>query len=43
LLSKQKTEHEHILGQMIQKGLSVNMSCPLVKMAYTHMAVAAQK
>ena len=43
LLSKQKTEHEHILGQMIQKGLSKNIPCPLVKMAYTHMAVAAQK
>ena len=43
LIAKQKTEHEHILGQMIQKGMSIKVSCPLVKMAYTHMAVSAQQ
>lgn len=43
LIAKQKTEHEHILGQMIQKGMNIKVSCPLVKMAYTHMAVSAQQ
>ncbi|WP_367281218.1 ketopantoate reductase C-terminal domain-containing protein, partial [Sneathiella sp.] len=36
-----RTEHEHILGDLIEKGASANIDCPLLKIAYTHMAVAA--
>jgi len=43
LLAKQNTEHEHILGQMIKKGLTQNISCLLLKMAYTHMAMSAKQ
>ena len=43
LLAKQNTEHEHILGQMIQKGITQNISCLLLKMAYTHMAMSAKQ
>ena len=43
LLSGQKTEHEHILGQMISRGEQYGLSCQLLKMAYTQMAVAQIK
>jgi 2-dehydropantoate 2-reductase len=43
LLSGQKTEHEHILGQMISQGEQNGMGCQLLKMAYTQMAVAQIK
>ena len=36
-----RTEHEHILGDLIGKGAPHNIDCPLLKIAYTHMAVAA--
>ncbi|WP_340149388.1 2-dehydropantoate 2-reductase [uncultured Sneathiella sp.] len=36
-----KTEHEHVLGALIAKGAPGNVDCPLLKIAYTHLAVAA--
>jgi len=35
-----RTEHEHILGDLIAKGTPHSIDCPLLKIAYTHMAVA---
>jgi len=43
LISGQKTEHEHILGQMIIKGAQAGMGCQLLKMAYTQIAVSQIK
>ncbi len=43
LISGQKTEHEHILGQMITKGEQTGTGCQLLKMAYTQIAVAQIK
>ena len=43
LISGQKTEHEHILGQMMSKGEQTDMGCQLLKMAYTQIAVAQMK
>ncbi len=43
LISGQKTEHDHILGQMISKGEQTGMGCQLLKMAYTQIAVAQIK
>ena len=43
LISGQKTEHEHILGQMIRKGEQPSMGCQLLKMAYTQIAVSQIK
>ena len=43
LISGQKTEHEHILGQMIGKGAQAGMGCQLLKMAYTQIAVSQIK
>ena len=34
-----RTEHEHVLGDLIKKGAPANIDCPLLKIAYTHMAV----
>ncbi|MCF8466424.1 MAG: 2-dehydropantoate 2-reductase [Sneathiella sp.] len=34
-----QTEHEHILGDLIKKGMPKDIDCPLLKIAYTHMAV----
>ncbi len=36
-----RTEHEHILGDLVEKGAPKSIDCPLLKIAYTHMAVAA--
>ena len=36
-----RTEHDHILGALIEKAAAANIDCPLLKIAYTHMAVAA--
>lgn len=36
-----RTEHEHILGDLVEKGAPHNIDCPVLKTAYTHMAVAA--
>ncbi len=43
LISGQKTEHEHILGQMISKGEQTGLGCQLLKMAYTQIAVSQIK
>ena len=43
LLSGQKTEHEHIHGQMISKGEQTGVGCQLLKMAYTQIAVSQVK
>jgi 2-dehydropantoate 2-reductase len=43
LISGQKTEHDHILGQMISKGEQSGLGCQLLKMAYTQIAVAQIK
>ena len=43
LISGQKTEHDHILGQMISKVEQSGLGCQLLKMAYTQIAVAQIK
>ena len=37
------TEHEHILGQLIQRGVSKGVACPLLKLAHTHLVVEQDK
>ncbi len=37
----QRTEHEHILGEMVRRGIEHKVACDLLAMAYTHMAVSA--
>jgi 2-dehydropantoate 2-reductase len=37
------TEHEHILGQLIQRGVSKGIACPLLKLAHTHLVVEQDK
>ena len=37
------TEHEHILGQMIQRGVAKGVACPLLKLAHTHLVVEQSK
>jgi len=34
-----RTEHEHILGEMVRRGIEHGVACDLVAMAYTSMAV----
>ena len=41
--SGQRTEHEHILGEMVRRGIEHQVPCDLLAMAYTHMAVVAAK
>ncbi len=38
-----QTEHEHILGAMIDVGVQKNVPCPLLKAAHTHMVVEQNK
>lgn len=38
-----QTEHEHILGAMIEYGVQKNVPCPLLKAAHTHMVVEQNK
>jgi len=33
------TEHDHILGKMIQRGVEQGVACPLLKIAHTHLVV----
>ena len=40
MASGQRTEHEHILGDMIRRGQAHGLACTLLKTAYTHIAVA---
>lgn len=35
----QKTEHEHILNDLIQRGVNGGLSCELLKIAYTHISL----
>lgn len=35
----QRTEHEHILGEMVRRGIEHGVACDLLAMAYTSMAV----
>jgi 2-dehydropantoate 2-reductase len=37
----QRTEHEHILGDMMRRGPSAGVGVDLLRLAYTHMAVRA--
>ena len=37
------TEHEHILGQLIQRGVNKGIACPLLKIAHTHLVVEHDK
>ncbi|TNE35763.1 MAG: 2-dehydropantoate 2-reductase [Alphaproteobacteria bacterium] len=34
-----RTEHEHVLGDLAKKGAAAGLDLPLLKIAYTHMAV----
>ena len=43
LKSGQRTEHDHILGEMVRRGIEQGVSCDLVAMAYTHLAVNSAK
>jgi ketopantoate reductase len=38
-----QTEHEHILGAMIDAGVQKGVACPLLKAAHTHMVVEQNK
>ncbi len=38
-----QTEHEHILGAMIEAGVQKGVACPLLKAAHTHMVVEQNK
>lgn len=39
LKAGQRTEHEHILGEMVRRGFEHGVACDLLAMAYTSMAV----
>lgn len=39
LKAAQRTEHEHILGEMARRGIEHGVACDLLAMAYTSMAV----
>jgi len=43
LLQGNKTEHDHILGEMIKRGVSHGIACPLLKAAHTHLVVEQNK
>ena len=34
-----RTEHEHILGSLVKRGVSLNMYCDLLKIAYTNLEI----
>jgi 2-dehydropantoate 2-reductase len=38
-----RTEHEHILAALIRRGRAGGIDCPLLKIAYTHMAVVQDR
>jgi 2-dehydropantoate 2-reductase len=42
LLAGKKNEHQHILGDLIGFAGNGSIDCPLLKIAYTHMAVESQ-
>lgn len=43
LVQGNMTEHEHILGQMIERGVKHGIACPLLKAAHTHLVVEQNK
>jgi len=43
LLAGKRDEHEHILGDLIGFANPNSIDCPLIKIAYTHMAVEAKR
>jgi 2-dehydropantoate 2-reductase len=43
LVQGNMTEHEHILGEMIKRGVEKGIACPLLKAAHTHMVVEQNK
>jgi len=43
LLAGQRTEHEHILGDMVRRGQAAGLSLDLMRLAHTHMAVQAAR
>ena len=42
LLAEKRDEHDHILGQLIAFAEHQSIDCPLLKAAYTHMAVESK-
>jgi 2-dehydropantoate 2-reductase len=43
LLAGKRDEHQHILGELISFAENQSIDCPLLKIAYTHMAVESKK
>ena len=43
LLANKKNEHQHILGDLIGFAKNGGIDCPLLKIAYTHMAVESNQ
>lgn len=43
LQSGQRTEHEHILGDMVRRGQQASLPMDLLRLAYTHMAVRSNQ
>jgi 2-dehydropantoate 2-reductase len=42
LLARKKNEHQHILGDLIAFASKQSIDCPLLKIAFTHMAVESK-
>lgn len=42
LLANKKNEYQHILGDLVNRASEHSIECPLLKIAYTHMAVESQ-
>jgi 2-dehydropantoate 2-reductase len=42
LLAHKKNECQHILGDLVERASKHSIDCPLLKIAYTHMAVESQ-
>ena len=42
LLAHKKNEYQHILGDIVDRASEHSIECPLLKIAYTHMAVESQ-
>ena len=41
LQAGQRTEHQHILGAMAERGIALGLPMDLVRLAHTHLAVQA--
>jgi len=42
LLAGKKNEYQHILGDLINFASNESIDCPLLKIAFTHMAVESK-